>query len=135
MIAYVNIKFHTFCPLSRHAQSLKTKLGWTAWREFSEDLEEGMRKLKESPMIKKLEESLNETVSELRNLFISVDNFMSQTVGAVGDGVEKMIEKASENFEKASRHTSEGITYDQEKPSNSLTKSGAINSIEGDAGT
>lgn len=116
----------------RQAQSLKTKLGWTAWREFSEDLEEGMRKLKESPMIKKLEESLNETVSELRNLFISVDNFMLQTVDAVGDGVEKMIGKASEKFEKASRQTSEGITTDQQKVCDSLQKSGGSYSIEGD---
>jgi len=104
----------------RHAQMLKTKLGWTAWREFSEDLEEGMKKFKDSPMIKKLEESLNETVSELRNLFISVDTFMSQTVDAVEEGVEKVIVKASEEIERASKQSSGGILYAQRKASDSL---------------
>jgi len=114
----------------RYAQLLKTKLGWTAWREFSEDLEEGMKKFKESPMVKKLEESLNETVSELRNLFISVDKFMLQTVDVVGGGVEKVIEKASEQIERASKQSSEGILYAQEKAYDSLQKIGVIDSPE-----
>lgn len=114
----------------RYAQLLKTKLGWTAWREFSEDLEEGMKKFKESPMVKKLEESLNETVSELRNLFISVDKFMLQTVDVVGDGVEKVIEKASEQIERASKQSSEGILYAQQKAYGSLQKIGVIDSPE-----
>ena len=103
---------------------LKTKLGWTAWREFSEDLEEGMKKLKDSPLVKKLEESLNETVTELRNLFISVDNFMTQTVDAVEEGVEKVIVKASEEIQKASKQSSDGILYAQRKASDSLQKLG-----------
>ena len=105
---------------------LKTKLGWTAWREFSEDLEEGMKKLKDSPLVTKLEESLNETVTELRNLFISVDNFMSQTVDAVEEGVEKVIVKASEEIQKASKQSSDGILYAQRKASDSLQKLGVI---------
>ena len=105
---------------------LKTKLGWTAWREFSEDLEEGMKKLKDSPLVKKLEDSLNETVTELRNLFISVDNFMIKTVDAVEEGVEKVIVKASEEIQKASKQSSDGILYAQRKASDSLQKLGVI---------
>ena len=81
-------------------------------------------------MVKKLEESLNETVSELRNLFISVDKFMLQTVDVVGDGVEKVIEKASEQIERASKQSSEGILYAQQKAYGSLQKIGVIDSPE-----
>jgi len=89
-----------------------------------------MKKFKESPLIKKLEESLNETVSELRSLFISVDSFMTQTADAVGGEVGKVICKASQQFEKASKQSSEGMLYAQRKASDSLQKLGVIDAIQ-----
>merc|ERR1711874_81620 len=41
------------------SSSLKQKLGLTAWREFSQDLREGMKKLKESPTYQTVEAELS----------------------------------------------------------------------------
>jgi len=111
---------------SLHAQMLKRKLGLTAWREFSEDMKEGMTKLKESPMYQKVQETLNETLAELTNLVISSDNFMIETVEKVEDSVENVIVKASEELQKASKKTSEGFHYAQRKASQSLQKLGVM---------
>ena len=105
---------------------LKRKLGLTAWREFSEDMKEGMTKLKDSPMYQKVEETLNETLAELTNLVISSDKFMIETVEKVEDSVEKVIVKASEELQKASNKTSEGFLSAQRKATNSLQKLGVI---------
>jgi len=43
----------------REAAQLKQKLGLTAWREFSQDLREGMKKLKESPTYQTVEAELS----------------------------------------------------------------------------
>ena len=105
---------------------LKRKLGLTAWREFSEDMKEGMNKLKDSPMYQKVEETLKETMKELTNLVINSDNFMIKTVEKVEDGVEKVFVKASEEIQKASKKTSVGLLNAQRKASQSLQNLGVI---------
>ena len=87
--------------LIRHAQILKRKLGLTAWREFSEEMKEGMKKLKDYPMYQKVEETLNESMHELTNLIISSDNLMIKAVEKVEVGVEKIIMKALEEIQIA----------------------------------
>ena len=59
-----------------------------------------MRKLKESPMVRKLEESLVETVTELKKLFINVDKFVTQTAETVEESVGKVIDKTSEEIQR-----------------------------------
>ena len=79
---------------------LKRKLGLTAWREFSEDMIEGMKKLKESPMYQKVEDTLNETMIELTNLVVSGDEFMFKTLDNVENSVEKVMSRASDELKK-----------------------------------
>jgi len=42
----------------RHAQGLKRRLGITAWREFSEDMTQGLKNLQESATYKRTSENL-----------------------------------------------------------------------------
>jgi len=111
---------------SRQAQVLKRKLGLTAWREFSDDMKEGINKLRESPMGHKVEETLKETMVELTNLVVSGDDFMFKTLDTVEDSVEKAISRASDELKKATKKTSEGLLSAQRKASHSLQKLGVI---------
>jgi len=43
----------------RHAQGLKRRLGITAWREFSDDMTQGLKNLQESATYKKTTENLS----------------------------------------------------------------------------
>lgn len=43
----------------RHAQGLKRRLGITQWREFSEDMQQGLKNIQESVAYKKTAETLN----------------------------------------------------------------------------
>ena len=49
----------------RHAQNLKKSLGVTAWREFSDDVREGMKKFQESPMYQKVQTELEVLASKV----------------------------------------------------------------------
>ena len=103
---------------------LKRKLGLTAWREFSEDVAEGMNKLKEGPMYQKVEETLRETLNEFTNIVTSGEHLMNKTVEKMEDSVEKIIENTSDEISKASRKTSEGFLNAQRKVCQSLNKLG-----------
>ena len=87
---------------------------------------DGMKKLKDSPMYQKVEETLNETLIEITNLAITSDNFMIKAVEKVENSVENIIVKASEELEKATKKTTEGILNAQRKASNELQKLGMI---------
>jgi len=111
---------------TRHAQILKRKLGLTAWREFSDDMKEGVRKLRESPMYHKVETTLNETMVELTNLVVSGDDYMLKTLDNVEESVEKAFSIASDGLKKATKKTSEGLLSAQRKASHSLQKLGVL---------
>ena len=98
----------------------------TAWREFSDDMKEGLQKLRESPMYHKVETSLKETMVELTNLVVSGDDYMFKTLDNVEESVEKAFSKASDGLKKATKKTSEGLLSAQRKASLSLQKLGVM---------
>jgi len=92
----------------RYAQSLKRNLGVTAWREFSDDMKEGMRKFQESPMYLKVE-------AELANLAVKLEEEASTWRS-----------RASSEVRKASIRTSEHLTTASKKLSHQLQKIGVM---------
>ena len=56
----------------RVAGQLKQKLGVTAWREFSEDLREGMKKFKESPTYQTVQAELSSLAIKMRPEYSSL---------------------------------------------------------------
>jgi len=98
-----------------HALILKRKLGVTAWREFSEDMKEGMQKLKDSDVIQRMENSL----ADLR--------FAGETL--ITDAVEKIekgFDAASEEIISTQRKTSEVFAKAHRKASENLQKLGIL---------
>ena len=81
-----------------------------------------MKKFKESSLFKKIEESLNETVTDLKNLFVSVDKMVNETVDVVGEHVDKVIGIASDEIQRASKETTDGFINAQSKITNTFKK-------------
>ena len=92
----------------REAAQLKQKLGLTAWREFSQDLREGMKKLKESPTYQTVE-------AELSSLAIKVE-----------EEAEKVKLRATVELQKVSVKTSESLSSAQRKLTQKLQDIGVV---------
>ena len=58
----------------RYAQNLKRSLGLTAWREFSSDMREGVRRLQESPALQRVEAELASLASRVEQEAGKVSN-------------------------------------------------------------
>ena len=94
----------------RHAHTLKRSLGVTAWREFSDDIREGMKRLQESPTYIKVE-------AELASLAIRVE-----------EEATRVRTKASVEMRKASLKTTAHLATAQKRLSQKLQDIGVIES-------
>ena len=90
------------------AGELKQKLGVTAWREFSQDFREGMKKFKESPTYQKVE-------AELSCIAIKVE-----------EEAEKVKMRATVELQKVSVKTSESLASAQRKLTQKLQDIGVV---------
>merc|ERR1711997_883363 len=60
-----------------HAQGLKRRLGITAWREFSEDMTQGLKNLQDSQAYKKTGEALTAAKNKSASVFSSITSSQS----------------------------------------------------------
>ena len=75
-----------------HAQELKHRLGITAWREFSEDMTQGLKKLKDSQAYKKTGEAFTTAKSKTASVWSSISN--SQSLNSAGHKMASAFEDA-----------------------------------------
>merc|ERR1712045_1005199 len=60
-----------------HAQGLKRRLGITAWREFSEDMTQGLKNLQDSQAYKKTGEAITAAKSKTASVWSSISSSQS----------------------------------------------------------
>merc|ERR1712045_482177 len=60
-----------------HAQGLKRRLGITAWREFSEDMTQGLKNLQDSQAYKKTGEAMTAAKNKTASVFSSITSSQS----------------------------------------------------------
>merc|ERR1711881_817909 len=60
-----------------HAHGLKRRLGITAWREFSEDMTQGLKNLQDSQAYKKTGEAMTAAKNKTASVFSSISNSQS----------------------------------------------------------
>merc|ERR1711890_191810 len=60
-----------------HAQGLKRRLGITAWREFSEDMQQGLKNLQDSQAAKKAGEAMTAAKNKTASVWSSISNSQS----------------------------------------------------------
>ena len=96
----------------KHVQELKRSLGVTAWREFSDDLKEGMRKFQDSPMYLKVQTELESLASKLEE----ETSWMRSKASSL----------TSDHIAKASSLTSEHLSSAQTKLTRKLQEIGLM---------
>jgi len=109
----------------RHAQGLKRRLGITAWREFSEDMTQGLKNLQESATYKRTSENLQFAKEIAREktagLFsgIAASNAFQKASGFMGAAKTKMSNSYSQQtFDDALNEHQNGTEKNGEsKPS------------------
>jgi len=101
----------------RHAQGLKRRLGITAWREFSEDMTQGMKNLQESGAYKRTTENIQFAKEIAREKSagwlsgIAASNAFQKMSGAVGAARTKMSNSYSQQtFDEALNEHQNGDT-------------------------
>jgi len=98
----------------RHSQDLKTKLGITVWREFRDDMEQGLKNVKESDVFQKTE-----------TVFKSAGEKTTTVLGTFGATVSKKIGevKNSETFKSFEEKVGSAYTNVKTKVSGSRSNS------------
>ncbi|XP_055949677.1 tumor protein D52-like isoform X2 [Argiope bruennichi] len=91
----------------RHMQELKRKLGITVWKEFKEDMEQGIRNIQESTAYQKTSQTLK-TASEKT----------TEALGTIGATVSKKFEevKQSQAFKSLEEKVGSAYTNVKETP-------------------
>jgi len=114
-----------------HAAGLKRRLGITQWREFSEDMVQGLKNLQESAAYKKTAEGLNAAKAKTSTMWSSVtaqtsaattgwtapawtSGLMEKASGAVGAAKTKVAQSFShQNLAEAAKGGPEGAEADK----------------------
>lgn len=81
-----------------HAVGLKRRLGITQWREFSEDMAQGLKNLQESNAYKKTAESLTAAKSKTASMWSSATASVSASTGGWSSSFAGLTEKVGTTF-------------------------------------
>lgn len=73
----LNLNFQVLASKEAHAAGLKRRLGITAWREFSEDMTQGLKNLQDSHAYKKTGEALTAAKTKGASVWSSISNSQS----------------------------------------------------------
>ena len=74
---FCNIYLQVLASKEAHAHGLKRRLGITAWREFSEDMTQGLKNLQDSQAYKKTGEALEAAKTRTASVWSSISNSQS----------------------------------------------------------
>jgi hypothetical protein len=106
----------------RRAQELKRQLGITAWREFSDDMAQGLKKLQETEVYLKVEEKFNGLARQVDMAREGLEKVMDkakdnalEVMDKAKDNAKEVIDKAKENAKEAMDKASVGINKAQRK--------------------
>ena len=92
-----------------HAAGLKRRLGITQWREFSEDMVQGLKNLQESSAYKKTAEGLNAAKNKTATMWSSVTASASASTG--GWSLSGVSEKVTGAFGAAKTKVSQSFSH------------------------
>ena len=120
-----------------HAQELKHRLGITAWREFSEDMTQGLKKLKDSQAYKKTLEKTGEAFisakSKTASVWSSISNSQSlnlaglKMASAFGDAKTKV----TSSFSRQNSTDANGLNGDGKVASDATEGTNKVSMLTG----
>jgi len=95
---------------TRRAHELKRKLGVTAWTEFTGDVGQGIKNVRESTAYQKTESAIKATAEKTTSLLGGIGSAMSQKIGALKntESFRSMEERVSSAVSSVKVHTKMG---------------------------
>jgi len=116
-----------------HAQELKHRLGITAWREFSEDMTQGLKKLKDSQAYKKTGEAFTTAKSKTASVWSSISN--SQSLNSAGQKMASAFEdaktKVTSSFSRQNSIDANGLNGDGKVASDATEGTNKVSGLTG----
>ena len=94
-----------------HAAGLKRRLGITQWREFSEDMANGLKNLQESNAYKKTAESFSVAKSNTVSMWNSATASVSASTGGWSHALGGLTEKAETVFGAAKSKVTNSLSH------------------------
>merc|ERR1711981_1072842 len=103
-----------------HAQGLKRRLGITAWREFSEDMTQGLKNLQDSQAYKKTGEAMTAAKNKTASVFSSITSSQSFISASqkMGSAFGAAKTKVTASFSSQNLSAEAGGNVGNDKPTN-----------------
>jgi len=116
-----------------HAAGLKRRLGITQWREFSEDMVQGLKNLQETPAYKKTAEGLNAAKTKTATMWSSVT--AQASASTTGWSLAGVSEKVTGAFGAAKTKVSQSFSHQNlaDAAGNPAAAAGEAPSANGDS--
>merc|ERR1712088_1233598 len=104
----------------RHAAGLKRRLGITAWREFSEDMTQGLKNLQDSQAYKKTGEAMTAAKNKTASVFSSITSSQSFISASqkMGSAFGAAKTKVTASFSSQNLSAEAGGNFGNDKPTN-----------------
>ncbi|XP_011196521.1 tumor protein D52 isoform X5 [Zeugodacus cucurbitae] len=103
---------------TRHASDLKRKLGITMWKEITDDMNQGLKNVKESSVFQRTESVLKSTGEKTASVF-----------GSITSGITSKFSQMKNSESMRSIEEKVGSAYENVKTRVSTSRSGSINSF------
>lgn len=103
---------------TRHASDLKRKLGITMWKEITDDMNQGLKNVKESSVFQRTESVLKSTTEKTASVF-----------GSITSGITSKFSQMKNSESMRSIEEKVGSAYENVKTRVSTSRSGSINSF------
>ncbi|XP_039953550.1 tumor protein D52 isoform X8 [Bactrocera tryoni] len=103
---------------TRHASDLKRKLGITMWKEITDDMNQGLKNVKESSVFQRTESVLKSTSEKTASVF-----------GSITSGITSKFSQMKNSDSMRSIEEKVGSAYENVKTRVSTSRSGSINSF------
>ncbi|XP_059225202.1 tumor protein D52 isoform X9 [Stomoxys calcitrans] len=103
---------------TRHASDLKRKLGITVWKEITDDMNQGIKSVKESSVFQRTESVLKSTSEKTASVF-----------GTITSGISSKFSQMKNSESMRSIEEKVGSAYENVKTKVSTSRSGSVSSF------
>ncbi|XP_037944511.1 tumor protein D52-like isoform X7 [Teleopsis dalmanni] len=103
---------------TRHASDLKRKLGITVWKEITDDMNQGLKNVKESSVFQRTESVLKSTSEKTASVF-----------GSITSGISSKFSQMKNSDSMRSIEEKVGSAYENVKTKVSTSRSGSVTSF------
>uniref|UniRef100_A0A1A9WWK0 Tumor protein D52 n=1 Tax=Glossina brevipalpis TaxID=37001 RepID=A0A1A9WWK0_9MUSC len=123
---------------TRHASDLKRKLGITVWKEITDDMNQGLKSVKESSVFQTVEQSVGNFTKAVHDapifqrtesVFKSTSEKTASVFGSITSGISSKLSQMKNSESMRSIEEKVGSAYENVKTKVSTSRSGSVSSF------